>query len=154
MWLNWLMPNTFIPLYSMVSFSTIPYSRVVKRAQTQVPQRQYARSQFSSAERTAAGRNFRLDHLCCPDLGSGRAVCVAVSSVSATLRSHVNDVRWKIKRTSASWRSLADCHLRGLFHCRHLHSSCLACICDQSKREPSRNSAAPWIVRPILSIRY
>lgn len=35
LWLNWLMPHTFMPLYTMVSFNTIPYSEVVRRAQRQ-----------------------------------------------------------------------------------------------------------------------
>ena len=33
--LHWLFPRSFIPLYSMVAFSTIPYSTVVKRNKKQ-----------------------------------------------------------------------------------------------------------------------
>ncbi len=35
LWLNWLMPERFMPLYSMVSFNTMPYSEVVRRANHQ-----------------------------------------------------------------------------------------------------------------------
>jgi len=33
--LHWLMPKTFIPLYTMVSFSQIPYKTVIERSQWQ-----------------------------------------------------------------------------------------------------------------------
>jgi len=35
LFLNWLLPNTFLPLYSMVSFTTIPYSQVITKAKNQ-----------------------------------------------------------------------------------------------------------------------
>lgn len=33
--LHWIMPNTFIPLYTMVSFSQIPYHTVIERSHWQ-----------------------------------------------------------------------------------------------------------------------
>ncbi|XP_027036248.1 kynurenine 3-monooxygenase-like [Pocillopora damicornis] len=33
--LHWLMPKTFIPLYTMVSFSQIPYKTVIDRSEWQ-----------------------------------------------------------------------------------------------------------------------
>lgn len=34
-YLNWLLPHKFIPLYSLVSFSNVPYSEAIKRARSQ-----------------------------------------------------------------------------------------------------------------------
>jgi kynurenine 3-monooxygenase len=36
LWLNWLLPRQFLPLYLMMSFTTMPYSQVVRRAELQV----------------------------------------------------------------------------------------------------------------------
>jgi len=47
LFLNWLLPDSFLPLYSMVSFTTIPYSQVITKAKTQDQMMDFLLSSFT-----------------------------------------------------------------------------------------------------------